>query len=163
MSKLWKIVIGVIIGVIVIGLVGAGGFMAGRFSAFRVMAQPPRPMAHWEGRPANPNGENIPDQGRNNPAPQSPRAPDFRPDQGRSFERGFDRPMGMVFTPFLLLGALMRGLLGLAVLALLVSMTVFFYHRWQPVPAVETAPPPVRPAAAETSTEEAASDNDPAI
>lgn len=174
MSKLWKIVIGIILAVIVIGLVGAGGFMAGRFSARRAMAQPPRPMAQLDSQPVNPNREDLPDQGRNNPPPQSPRDPNFKPDRGRFFDRGFEvergRPMGMVFAPFLLLGALMRGLLSLAVLALLVSMTVFFYRRWQPVPAVAVpaapvgpVPPPVRPTVNETSTEEAASENDPSI
>lgn len=108
MSKLWKIAIGIILAVIVIGLVGAGGFMAGRFSTLRALAQPPRPAAQLDSRPVNPNREALPDQERNNPQ----RDRNFKPDQGRSFERGFDRPMGTVFTPFLFLGALMRGLLG---------------------------------------------------
>lgn len=171
MSKTWKIIIGVVIAVFVIGLVGAGGFIVGRGSILPALGQRPRPMAQLQDRPANPNGENLPDQGSNNPLPPRPRDPNFKPNQDRFFGRGFEaersRPTGMVFAPFLLLGALMKGLLWLAVLAFLVSGTIFFYRRWQPAPVAAPAyvpvSPPAAPPAAESSTQETTSDHDPAI
>lgn len=148
MSKLWKIIIGVVIALVVLGAVGGAGFIAGRRSALRAFAQ--RPAQSTVQAPAGPANQGMNDRPR-------PRAfnPYFRPDRGQPFGRGFERgrprPFGLLFVPFLLIGGLVRGLIALAFLALLISLTIYFYRRWQPT-RLAAAPVAVSPAPVEVQS-----------
>ena len=142
MSKLWKIIISIVLAVVVIGVVGAGGFIAGREWTLRALAQGPRPVAQVPGGLTNPNQNGGQNQGRNNLSPREAFRWFFRPGHREFLGRGFQpergRPFGFSFVPFFLIGGLIRGLIALAFLALLISLAVFVYRGWQPRPLAST-------------------------
>jgi hypothetical protein len=88
--------------------------------------------------------------------------PSFGP--GRGVEPGRPRPFGLFLTPFLFVGGLIRGLIALAFLALLISLTIFIYRRWQPTrlaaapAAISPAPVEVQSPPAHTQAEDQAAD-----
>lgn len=137
MSKIWKVVISIVIAVVVIGAAGAGGFIAGRNWTLRAVAQRSRPVTQSEGRSTDTNKDVEPNQGRFF-------APGFERGGSRQFGRGFQpgrgRPFGLFLAPFFFFG-LMGGLISLAVLALLISLTVYIYYRWHPAPLVPAGVP----------------------
>ncbi len=159
MSKTWKIIIAIVITVVALGLVGAGGFVAGRNWTLRAMKPQPGMAFHFEGRPLEQNRKQL--------LLLKPFAQGFKRDRGMMFGPGFGpQPAGMFFGPFFLLGGLIKELISLAFLALLISMTVFFYRRWQPAlvyapPPAPTPPEPARSQPGEASTEEAAAEHGP--
>jgi hypothetical protein len=120
--------------------------------------------AQLEVRLIDDNGDGIPDRGLIDRPPRGAFNPGFRPDRngpgGPRFALGRPRPFaGLLFAPFLLIGGLIRGLISLAILALLVSLAIFFYRRWQPASpvAVVNAPPApaeVQPTPVDTQEEE---------
>lgn len=173
MSKQWKIVIGVVIALVVLSAVGAAGFIAGRRSTLiRPLAQRPAVNRQLEVRLIDDNKDGVPDrgvvelpnQGPVNRPRQEAVNPNFRPDRGepvgRGFEPGRPRPFGLFLTPFLFIGGLVRGLIALAFLAFLVSLTIFFYRRWQPTglaaAPVAVSPTPVESPPANVQTEDQA-------
>jgi hypothetical protein len=104
------------------------------------------------------NGDGVPDRGVIDLSPREAFNPDLGPGYGRPFGRNFElargRPFGLLLVPFFLLG----GLIGLAGLALLISLTIFFYRPWQPTPPVapvsaSPAPAEVQPTPVETRLE----------
>lgn len=167
MSKQWKVISGIILAVIVLNF----SCLVGWFFLIRhwtPLAYSPRPAAPLEIRLIDDNKDGIPDRGVLNLPARATFNP-FGPGRdrlwGRDFEPSRPRPFTPPFAPFFLIGGLLRGLIGLAVLALLVSLTVFFYRRWQPayVAAAPAVSPPAGPPIAQTSTKKAASEDDPAI
>lgn len=163
MSKQWKIVIGIVIALVVLSAVGAAGFIAGRRSTLRPLAQRPVVSRQLEVRLIDDNKDGVPDrgvvelpnQGPVNRPRQEAVNPSFRPDRGepagRGFEPGQPRPSGLFLTPFLFIGGLVRGLIALAFLAFLISLTIFFYRRWQPT-GLAAAPVTVSPAPVEVQS-----------
>ena len=136
MSKMLKSVISIVIAVVVIGAVGAGGFIAGREWTLRTLTRTPRSTTQLQNGLPNPNENSGQNQVRNNLHPRGAFRLFFKPDQRRFLRHGFQpergRPFGLFFAPFFLIGGLIGGLISLAFLALLVSLTVFIYRRWQP-------------------------------
>jgi hypothetical protein len=159
MSKQWKVISGIILAVIVLNFACLVGWFAliRRWTPPLALARSPRPAAPLEIRLIDDNKDGIPDRGVLD-LPLNPFGPGRDRLWGRDFEPGRPRPFTPPFAPFFLIGSLLRGLIGLAFLALLVSLTVFFYRRWQPAYAASS---PVSPPVEPSSTEEAASAHDP--
>jgi hypothetical protein len=163
MSKQWKIVIGVVIALVVLGAVGAAGFIAGRRSTLRPLAQRPALSRQLEVRLIDDNKDGVPDRGVVELPDQGPVDrprqgainPSFGPGRGEPFGRGVEpgraQPFGLFLTPFLFVGGLIRGLIALAFLALLISLTIFFYRRWQPT-RLAVAPATISPAPVEVQS-----------
>lgn len=116
MSKQWKIVISVVIALVVLGAVGAAGFIAGRRSTLRPLAQRPGVSRQLEVRLIDDNKDGVPDRGVVDLPDQGgvdrPRPGTFNPapgpGRGEPFDRGMEpgrpRPFGLFFAPFLLAG-----------------------------------------------------------
>jgi hypothetical protein len=88
------------------------------------------------------NKDGIPDRGILELPARGLFNPDW-PGQGLQLQR--ERSFRPPFAPLWIVGGLIRGLIGLAVLALLVSLTVFIYRRRRPTPAlasVQISPAP---------------------
>ncbi len=108
------------------------------------------------------NGDGIPDRGvLDHPTLNS----SFGPLASRPFNQRFEpergRPFGLLITPFFLIGGLIRGLLGLALLALMFSLTIFLYRRWQPTrPVAVPVDAPPAPADAPSTPANIQLDND---
>ncbi len=158
MSKVWKVVISIVVAVVVIGAVGATGFIAGREWTLRTLAQRSGSVTQLPGSPANPNPNSGQNQGRNNLRPRGGFSWFFGPRGfwGHGFRSGRGRLFGLFFGPFFLIGGLIRGLMGLAFLALLFGLAVFVYRRWQPRPlSPVSAPVDVPPAPTVTPVDSA--------
>ncbi|MBE7554208.1 MAG: hypothetical protein HS126_24360 [Anaerolineales bacterium] len=151
MSKQWKIVIGVVIALVVLSVVGAAGVIAGRRSTLRLLARRPAVNRQLEVRLIDDNKDGVPDRGvvelPNQGPVNRPRQEAINP----SFGPGRPRPFGLFLTPFLFISGLVRGLIALAFLALLVSLTIFFYRRWQPI-RLAAAPVTVSPTPVEVQS-----------
>lgn len=175
MSKLWKIILGVVVAVLILGAVGTMGFIAGRRSAVRIVAQKPGPGRELEVRLIDDNKDGVPDRGVVEMPAQGmvdrPRRgavnPVFGPGRGELFGRDFRldqrRPLGLFFTPFMFIGGLVRGLVALAFLALLASLALYLYRRWQPTPLAAAAVVPSTPANVPPQTPVAPTDIPPAL
>ena len=149
MSKTWKIVIGVIVAIVVIGgaALGVGGLIT---LASRMHASGWATAAHWqESGPVaqlevelvDDDGDGVPDRGvielPSEPASRFGRDVRF----GRGFGPGHGVPFGRGFGPFFIVGRLAH----LVVFAGLVVVGLLFYRRWKaahpPVPPVLTPAP----------------------
>jgi hypothetical protein len=152
MSKTWKIAIGVIVAIVVIGgaALGVGGLIT---LGNRVHAPGRAPAAHWqESGPVaqlevelmDDDGDGVPDRGvielPSGPASRFGRDVRF----GRGFGPGHGVPFGRGFGPFLIVGRLAH----LVVFAGLVVVGLLFYRRWK------AAHPPVPPSPAPAPSQE---------
>ena len=146
MSKTWKIVIGVIVAIVVIGgaALGVGGLIT---LASRMHASGWAPAAHWqESGPVaqlevelvDEDGDGVPDRG----VIELPSGPASR--FGRGFGPGHGVLFGRGFGPFFVVGRLVH----LVVFAGLVVVGLLFYRRWK------AAHPPVSPAPAPAPSQE---------
>lgn len=164
MSKIWKIIIGIVIAVVVVGLVGAGWFVASRGWLGRALAQRPAATRQVEVRLIDDNQDGVPDRGVIDLPARGAFNPGFGASRGRPFGRGFEpgrgRPFGLLFAPFFIAGGLIGGLISLAVLALLISLTVFLYRRWQPTPSAAPVAAPPAPTEAQSTPAAAPLENE---
>jgi hypothetical protein len=138
MSKQWRIIASVISAIVVVDVMSVvGWFNVVQNWTLVAFAQNPDAVTQVEVRLIDDDQDGIPDRGVVDLPARVAYSRGFEPDRGRPF-----RPP---FAPFALIAGLIRGLIGLAFLALLISLTVFIYRRWQPAPAVTLVKAPVAP------------------
>jgi len=154
MSRMWKVVIGVIIVIIIVVAVGIGLAIARRGWSPRDFSRRPLAAAtQLEVKLVDDNEDGIPDRGVIERSAQQAFGPKeafgrrFGSDRGRFFDRGFRSgfaPPRPFFGPFLFVG----WLICLAVLALVAGVIIFMIRRRRSSPApapvttgVATSPP----------------------